>query len=167
MKSNNQIIKILIFGIYSFFASLSGNGSSTLHISFNTNRCSQKMSSEVSIKRAQHKKCNLKKIGITGQTQTKQRRLCEDNAERIVKIKKNTICEHDYDDTIGDDDGCSPALEAGKAGSLGWPVTAPSSQDLRMHCVSFQKLLLFSSKESIFPPKEYWVLGRRHFPVLM
>ena len=72
-----------------------------------------------------HKKCNLKKIGSTGQTQTKQRRLCEDNAERIVKIKKNTICEHDYDDTIGDDDGCSPALEAGKAGSLGWPVTDP------------------------------------------
>ena len=32
-----------------------------------------------------HKKCNLKKIGSTGQTQTKQRRLCEDNAERIVK----------------------------------------------------------------------------------
>ena len=45
--------------------------------------------------------------------------------KRLSRNKKNIIYEHDYDDTIGDDDGCSPALEAGKAGSLGWPVTDP------------------------------------------
>ena len=41
------------------------------------------------------------------------------------EIKKHHVCEHDYDDIVCDDDGCSPALEAGKAGSLGWPVTDP------------------------------------------
>ena len=73
----------------------------------------------------------------------------------------------DGDDGDDDGDGGSPALEAAKAGSLGRLVTAPSSQDLRMHCVSFQKLLLFSSEESICPPKKYWVLGCRHFSALM
>ena len=41
------------------------------------------------------------------------------------EIKKHHVCDHDYDDIVCDDDGCSPALEAGKAGSLGWPVTDP------------------------------------------
>ena len=51
---------------------------------------------------------------------------------------------HDIDDDVGDcdDEGGSPALEAAKAGSLGWPVTAPSSQDLRMHCITPKLLSL-------------------------
>ena len=43
----------------------------------------------------------------------------------LSKNKKTSLANMIYDDTIGDDDGCSPALEAGKAGSLGWPVTDP------------------------------------------
>ena len=48
----------------------------------------------------------------------------------------------------GDDDEGSPALEAAKAGSLGWPLTAPSSQDLGMHCIIL-KLLFVQSYISI------------------
>ena len=59
-----------------------------------------------------------------------------DGADDVSYIDGDAGGDDDVGD--GDDEGGSPALEAGKAGSLGWPLTAPRSPPISGCTVSLQ-----------------------------